>query len=233
MPGSPPPRDKSAERLTAPTPAERWTEAWPLGNGRLGAMAFGVPHLSRFQLNDDTCWTGSPAASHGRLAEASVDGPSALARVRSGLAHGDVDAATEAEQELQLGWSQAYQPLADVWVETDGDAELQEFARTLDLPTATSSTTWTTAARSARETAWVSAPDGVLTIEREILRGAPFSGRVLLNTPHRGATLTVAAAGATITVRMPSDVRRVGGTRTEHAPVRPHSRCGGHGCRCA
>ncbi|MGC5170370.1 glycosyl hydrolase family 95 catalytic domain-containing protein [Microbacterium sp. DT81.1] len=207
----------SAERLAAGRPAERWTEAWPLGNGRLGSMVFGTPHRSRFQLNDDTCWTGSPASAHGRLSHASVDGPAALARVRSALAAGDVAAATAAEQDLQLGWSQAYQPLADVWVESDGDREPRTLERILDLPTATSTTTWTTPAQSAREVSWVSAPDGVLVIEREVTRGAPFSGRVLLDTPHEDGTVRAGAADATITVRMPSDISREAGSKTEHA----------------
>ena len=125
-------------------------------------------------------------------------------------------AATGAVQELQLGWSQAYQPLADVWVQTDGDGQLQAFERILDLPTATSSTTWTTPIRSVRETSLVSAPDGVLAIEREVVNGTPFSGRVLLNAPHLGSTLRSSVRDATIIVRMPSEVRRESGTKAEH-----------------
>ena len=41
-------------------PAELWSEALPLGNGRLGAMVFGrVPH-ERILLNEETVWTGGP-----------------------------------------------------------------------------------------------------------------------------------------------------------------------------
>ena len=41
-------------------PAEQWTEALPVGNGRLGAMVFGGAASERIQLNDDTLWTGRP-----------------------------------------------------------------------------------------------------------------------------------------------------------------------------
>ena len=41
-------------------PAEAWTEALPVGNGRLGAMVFGGVARERLQLNEDTLWAGGP-----------------------------------------------------------------------------------------------------------------------------------------------------------------------------
>ena len=41
-------------------PAEKWTEALPVGNGRLGAMVFGGTDEERIQFNEDTLWTGGP-----------------------------------------------------------------------------------------------------------------------------------------------------------------------------
>src|SRR5262245_48449420 len=41
-------------------PAEQWTEALPVGNGRLGAMVFGGVANERLQLNEDTLWAGGP-----------------------------------------------------------------------------------------------------------------------------------------------------------------------------
>src|SRR2546425_10174723 len=39
-------------------PATKWTEALPIGNGRLGAMVFGGVASERIQLNEDTIWAG-------------------------------------------------------------------------------------------------------------------------------------------------------------------------------
>jgi alpha-L-fucosidase 2 len=39
-------------------PASAWQEALPIGNGRLGAMIFGVPAQDKLQLNDITIWSG-------------------------------------------------------------------------------------------------------------------------------------------------------------------------------
>jgi len=41
-------------------PALKWTEALPIGNGRLGAMIFGGVENDRIQFNEETLWTGSP-----------------------------------------------------------------------------------------------------------------------------------------------------------------------------
>lgn len=47
-------------RLWYRQPAVEWTEALPLGNGRLGAMVFGRPDEELFQLNEDTLWSFQP-----------------------------------------------------------------------------------------------------------------------------------------------------------------------------
>src|SRR5689334_13734449 len=41
-------------------PATKWTEALPVGNGRLGAMIFGGVEKDRIQFNEETLWTGGP-----------------------------------------------------------------------------------------------------------------------------------------------------------------------------
>ena len=41
-------------------PSAAWTDAMPLGNGRLGAMFYGVPQSDTIQINEDTFWSGSP-----------------------------------------------------------------------------------------------------------------------------------------------------------------------------
>lgn len=41
-------------------PADYWVEALPLGNGRLGAMVYGIASQDTIQINEDTYWSGSP-----------------------------------------------------------------------------------------------------------------------------------------------------------------------------
>jgi alpha-L-fucosidase 2 len=42
-------------------PAERWLEALPIGNGRLGGMVFGGTAVERIALSELTAWSGAPA----------------------------------------------------------------------------------------------------------------------------------------------------------------------------
>jgi alpha-L-fucosidase 2 len=41
-------------------PAKKWTEALPIGNGRLGAMIYGGVENDQIQFNEETLWTGAP-----------------------------------------------------------------------------------------------------------------------------------------------------------------------------
>lgn len=47
-------------RLWFNRPAGCWTEALPVGNGRLGAMVYGGTGHEELQLNEETFWAGSP-----------------------------------------------------------------------------------------------------------------------------------------------------------------------------
>ncbi|QJD97276.1 glycoside hydrolase family 95 protein [Mucilaginibacter robiniae] len=43
-------------------PSQKWTDALPIGNGRLGGMIFGGVDTERVQFNEQTLWTGRPRA---------------------------------------------------------------------------------------------------------------------------------------------------------------------------
>ena len=47
-------------KLWYTTPATKWTEALPIGNGRIGAMIFGGLTDDRIQFNEQNLWTGAP-----------------------------------------------------------------------------------------------------------------------------------------------------------------------------
>ncbi|MDF7814132.1 glycoside hydrolase N-terminal domain-containing protein [Hymenobacter sp. YC55] len=47
-------------RLWYAQPAAKWTDALPIGNGRLGGMVFGGVEQERIQFNETTLWTGRP-----------------------------------------------------------------------------------------------------------------------------------------------------------------------------
>src|SRR5215510_2727692 len=47
-------------RLWYNKPSAKWTDALPIGNGRIGAMIFGGVQQDRIQFNEETLWTGGP-----------------------------------------------------------------------------------------------------------------------------------------------------------------------------
>ncbi len=59
-------------------PAVQWTEALPIGNGRLGGMIFGGIDGERIQLNEATLWAGwSLRPEQRRLRHLAARGPAA------------------------------------------------------------------------------------------------------------------------------------------------------------
>jgi alpha-L-fucosidase 2 len=51
---------KQPLKLWYQQPAVKWTEALPIGNGRLGAMIFSGVEQDRIQFNEETLWSGEP-----------------------------------------------------------------------------------------------------------------------------------------------------------------------------
>lgn len=78
-------------------PAVKWTDALPIGNGRLGAMIFAGPAQDRIQFNEETLWTGEPRTY-------SREGASAyLPEIRKLLFEGKQDEAEKLAAEKFMG----------------------------------------------------------------------------------------------------------------------------------
>ncbi|QCB92584.1 glycosyl hydrolase family 95 catalytic domain-containing protein [Cellulomonas shaoxiangyii] len=170
--------------LRLDAPARTWTDAFPVGNGRVGAMVFGGTSSERVQVNDDTCWSGAPVA-HPIAPLAGPGGPaSELAAARGALADGDVRAAEGHVARLQSGYTQANQPLVDLLLTQRSAGEPREYRRTLDLADARATSVWTAADGAAcRQDVLVSHPDGVLLLDRRT-DGSTGDVDVALTSPH-------------------------------------------------
>jgi len=193
-------------------PARTWTDAFPVGNGRIGAMVHGGTDRERLQVNDDTCWSGAPHDGPPRpVGPLPDDGaPGVVRRARRLLDEGDPPAAEAELAHLQSGWVQAYQPLVDVLLDHPAAGGASGYRRTLDLATGVVTTTW----RSADDAPWrqdvlVSHPDRALLLVRAS-DAAPVDVDVRLATPHpwADAPAAVPGAGGTLvaTLDMPSHV---------------------------
>src|SRR5687768_10570337 len=87
---------QTENRLWYKKPAATWTEALPLGNGRLGAMVFGGINEELVQLNEATLWSGGPVKSSVNPAAFNY-----LPKVREALFRGDYSAASELTKRMQ------------------------------------------------------------------------------------------------------------------------------------
>ncbi len=59
-------------------PAQQFTEALPIGNGRLGAMVFGQTGKERILLNENTLWSGRPHHANNPKAQETIKKAQAL-----------------------------------------------------------------------------------------------------------------------------------------------------------
>ena len=200
-------------------PATTWTDALPVGNGLLGAMCHGGALTDRVGVNDGSAWSGTVETEHvDPLDPQTVR--AALADSRAAIAEQRFDDAADALRRVQHRHTQAYVPFVDLLVTTtpDGDGSVQDHERTLELPTATATTSFVLDGQPVRTATWASWPHRVLVHELVF----PDSGvgtvdvslETLLHAPLDGSSGAGAAAGAAasgpgdavLLVRLPSDV---------------------------
>lgn len=111
-------------------PAEEWTQALPLGNGRMGAMIFGGTDTEKYALNEDSLWYGgfrdrvNPSAS------------AYLPKIRQLLAE---DKLQEAQYWADLALTATpegqrhYEPLCDMIIRQVVGGTITDYTRSLSL----------------------------------------------------------------------------------------------------
>jgi len=144
------------------TPAEEWTEALPVGNGRLGGMLFGNPSVERLQLNEESLWGGinGPNNNPGALEN--------LPRIRKLIIDGNIPEAYElAEKHLSgiPGKLRSYQTLGDIYFQFhDTISDLTNYRRELDLETGIARVSFERSGRKVEYEVYSSAPDDIIVI---------------------------------------------------------------------
>ena len=109
-------------------PAELWSEALPVGNGRIGAMVFGGVETDRLTLNEESVWSGQPIETD------RVGAYKSFPEIRRLLVEGKHKEAQEMVNREVLGPRPlgAYQPLGDLTLEF-AKVESEGYLRWLDL----------------------------------------------------------------------------------------------------
>lgn len=153
---------RKALRLGAP--ASDWLEAFPIGNGRLGAMVFGRPSDERIQVNEDTIWAGGPYRNDdpdalGHLAE--VRGLLNAGRWREAQKIADENFVIEGPQGMP------YQLAGSLEVDFEGIGRADGYSRELDLISGIASAEFRASGASHRRYAFASLTHPAIIIRFE------------------------------------------------------------------
>ena len=151
-------------------PASRWVDAFPVGNGSLGAMIYGGAGQDRLALNHEALWRGRD-----RHLDVPVTPPEQLAEIRAALFARDFTLARDLctrylsgpEPEgasATLETIQPYQPVGDLLLAQPGCECMADYRRTLDFATAIACTSFVLKGVRHRRECFVSVPHQVLVL---------------------------------------------------------------------
>jgi len=169
-------------------PAEEWTEALPVGNGRLGAMVFGGVTEERLQLNEDTFWTGAPG---GRQNPEALEN---LPRVRSLLEEGRQAEAHELAMAKLMSIplrQEAYQPLGDLRLFFPVHQEVEDYHRELDLDAGVARVRYRYFKTTYTREVLASHPDQAIAVRLACDRPGGLDFAVSLTSPQPGASTRI------------------------------------------
>ena len=170
----------SVESLWWSRSAEKWTEAIPIGNGRLGGMVSGGVNKETIWLNEDTLWSGEPTVP------SNPEAIKAFGEVTKLLLERKESEANALYDKKMLGqWNECYMPMGKLEIEFPIDGEVEKYYRALDMVT------------------------GVVTVEfvgngvkyrREVFSSFPDQAMVVRLTADKGGQISF-SAGLTSLIR--------------------------------
>jgi alpha-L-fucosidase 2 len=168
-------------------PAGVWTEALPVGNGRIAAMVFGTPASERLQLNELTFWSSGPSRN---------DNPKALgvlAQVRQLIFDGkNSDAESSINANFFSGNNAAkYQTVGDLSINFTGHGTYTSYYRDLDLKKALATTKYKVGDVTYTREVFSSQPDQVIVVRLSADQKGKLTFSLGLNGPLKTAVNVV------------------------------------------
>jgi alpha-L-fucosidase 2 len=169
-------------------PAENWNEALPVGNGSLGAMIFGGIERERFQLNEESVWTGKSGWDANPLAR------KALPEVRRLLFEGKYREAEKLAQADIMGTirrdqKSTYQTLGDLFLDFGSLPGVTGYRRELDISAALARVSFTSRQVTYSREIFCSAPDKALVIRLTANKPGSLTFTARLSRPGNNAVL--------------------------------------------
>ena len=174
--------DNDALMLWYDSPAHEWTDALPIGNGRLGAMIFGGPTVEQLQLNEDTLYAGGPYDPNNPQSLAAL--PEARRLIFEGKykeAHDLVGARMMAQPIKQM----PYQPVGDLKLLFPSHENAVNYRRELDLNTAIAKVSYAVGPTTFTREMFASSVDQVIVVHLTADRPAQLSFSVIFESPQK------------------------------------------------
>lgn len=150
----------TTSKLWYKQPAEKWTEALPLGNGRLGVMVFGGTSVERIQLNEESLWAGSQINNNNPNARGS------LKQIQQLILDDKLAEASRIASEDLVGIPRnvrSYQIFGNIYLDF-GNRDVSDYRRELDLTTGICKITYISKGVTYTEEVLASAPDNLIAI---------------------------------------------------------------------
>ncbi len=193
--------DESEWALWYKQPAKIWTDALPVGNGRLGAMVFGGVAEERLQLNTDTLWSGFPHEwNNARASEA-------LPEIRKlVLEEKRYKEADQACHRMQGPYNESYQPLGNLRIKFLNLPEARSYRRSLDFDSGLATVSFTAAGATYKREVFCSAPDQVLVVRLSASKTGSLDLQVTLDSLLRAKSEALGQAALRLTGKAPSHV---------------------------
>jgi len=166
-------------------PAEQWTQALPIGNGRFGGMVFGGTTSERIQLNEDTFWSGRPHDYTNPEARQHLD------EVRKLIFDGKHSEAQAIVDQHMMGiprFLQAYQPLGDLRLVFPGHEQVTDYRLELDLDQAIVRVTYRVGGAKFTRELFSSAVDQAIVVRLTCDQPGRLTFTATLVSPHQHET---------------------------------------------
>ncbi|MCQ2057957.1 MAG: glycoside hydrolase family 95 protein [Bacteroidaceae bacterium] len=168
-------------------PAKQWTDALPLGNGRLGAMVFFDPSKERIQINEETIWGGGP---HNNVNDKAKDG---LDQIRQALFENrrkDAQALCDEYINTPGPHGMPYQTAGSLVLDFDGMDQYSDYCRELDIERAVATSTFSAGGVEFRRQAFVSFADQVVAVRLTASKPGSISFAARYDLPYKEDRIT-------------------------------------------
>ena len=182
-----PPAEPLSLWYRTPAGPTNWTEALPIGNGRLGAMVFGGVERERLQLNEDTLWAGGP------YDPANTNAPATLPEVRRMIFADQYANAQKLIGEKMMGQpmrQMPYETVGDLFLTFPTNGTIENYRRDLNLDTAVASISYTVNGLTFSREVFSSPVDQVIVMHLTADKPGQISFTAGMDTPQQTTVTT-------------------------------------------